>query len=104
MDLKKVLAANIKAYRLRLGLTQDQLAKSAKMNVRYLNQVENHGANLTMENLANLAASLEVKPHQLIQVGQDRQELSPSASELPGLEAAVGLLKSYISRTAKPAK
>lgn len=99
MDLKKVLAANIKAYRLRLGLTQDQLAKSAKMNVRYLNQVENHGANLTMDNIVRLAVSLEVKPHELIQVGVlDKTETAPSPEELPGLEAAMRLLKSYRSK------
>lgn len=60
---------SIRAARLMVGLTQQQLASAANVNVRQIQRVENgesSAGNLTARNLLAIADVLDVDPHDLI--------------------------------------
>jgi transcriptional regulator with XRE-family HTH domain len=48
-----------------VGLTQSQLAKAAGMSNAYVVEIENHGANLSLNALLRLAKALNVSPGSL---------------------------------------
>lgn len=59
MDIKRVVSQNIREFRIRLGLTQQQLAERTKLNMRHLNQMERTPQNLTLDTVQHLAKGLE---------------------------------------------
>lgn len=57
----EAIGANVRAGRNRLGLTQEQLAEAADIDLRFLQRIERGTTNLSIAVLASLAASLKVK-------------------------------------------
>lgn len=105
MELKSVVAKNLKKYRLQSGLTQEELcnrtsiaAKGEKpINVRHYSLMENKGQNLTLETLDRLASALGVPPSRLLESDGADKHQPPSKEEMPGLEAAVRLIRGYLN-------
>lgn len=67
-----ILAKNIRLYRERANLTQDELAdkcslieEDALANRSYISDIENCRRNITLDKVGNLAKALEVEPYQL---------------------------------------
>lgn len=68
--LRLVVAANVKNKRLRLGLSQEQLADISGFHRTYIGSVERGERNVTLSTLEALADALEVVPAELLQ-GKD---------------------------------
>lgn len=60
------LGAAIRAERLRLGVTQEELAWRASLHRTYLANIERGGRNLTLRVISNLARALEVSVRDLL--------------------------------------
>lgn len=54
------VAATVRSLRVEQGLSLSALAKAAQLSSAYLSRVENHLASLTLQNLAMVAAALNV--------------------------------------------
>jgi DNA-binding XRE family transcriptional regulator len=63
--IKEVLALNLKLNRLKLGLTQENLAEKAQISTHYLAMVELARKFPSADMLERLAAALEIEPHEL---------------------------------------
>lgn len=64
--LRLTLGANVRAERLRRGLTQEGLAEELDMTPRYLAGIERGERNLTLDSIEALAAQLNMDPHALL--------------------------------------
>jgi transcriptional regulator with XRE-family HTH domain len=66
MDLRDVLAANLRRLRNEKGLAQDDLAYEAKVSRSYLSQLEKGTSYASLKILEKLAKALDVEPYELI--------------------------------------
>ena len=73
MDIREILAANIKETRRKKGLTQEKLAEKANMSLHYLAILELARRFPSGEMLERLAEALEVEPHELFTVAPSPQ-------------------------------
>jgi transcriptional regulator with XRE-family HTH domain len=65
-DPRKLLGVAIKRRRLRLGLTQEQLAEAADLHWTYISGIERGVRNVSILNLCNIAAALDVRVRVLV--------------------------------------
>ena len=76
MDIKDILAKNVKLYRSRLGYTQKQLAdvcsqlteytnNDALADSSYISDIENSRRNIALDKVELLSKALNVEPYQL---------------------------------------
>lgn len=63
---RKTVGQNVRAFRLRLGLTQEQLAEKAGLHWTYISGVERGRYNVSLDTLETLAAALGRKPFELL--------------------------------------
>lgn len=85
----RYIAANVRKQRLRLGLTQEQLAQQSGIDLTYIQRIERASINTTIEKLVLLAETLELTPGML---------LRPAKLQ----ERPVGRPRSKIARPKKP--
>jgi len=62
MSLGSIVAKNIRALRLEVGLSQKDLADKTGLTVRYISRLENTSPNITLEVIEKLAQGLDVAP------------------------------------------
>ena len=64
-----VIGKNIKKYRLKCGLTQEQLAEKANMSAGFLSQIEapNMVMGLSLATVFAIAEALQVPPSKLLE-------------------------------------
>ena len=73
MDIKDILAKNVKLYRTRLGYTQDELADicynlqadDALTNRSFISDIEHSRRNIALDKVELLSQALNVEPYQL---------------------------------------
>ena len=65
VNIRKILALNLKENRLRCGLTQEKLAEKAGISANYLSMVEISKKFPTPEMLDRLAQALDIQTFQL---------------------------------------
>lgn len=73
MDIRQILAKNVKLYRERLGYSQEDLAgrcgsfreKDGLSNRSFISDIENCRRNVTLDRIELLAKALEVEPYLL---------------------------------------
>ncbi|MFA6124475.1 helix-turn-helix domain-containing protein [Sphingomonas sp.] len=70
--LQATVAANVRCKRLRLGLSQEQLADLSGFHRTYIGSVERGERNITLSTLESLAAALETTPTELLQAKDGR--------------------------------
>ena len=66
MDLKEVVAANLRRIRHDKKLTQEELADRVSLSVRYIGSVERGRASPTVTVLGRIANALGVEPSALL--------------------------------------
>lgn len=66
MESRKLVGINVRKYREKLDLSQEELAFEANMHRTYISGVERGVRNPTLVILDRLAKALKVKPHELI--------------------------------------
>lgn len=84
--LKNVISRNVRALRLKAGLTQQALADKAGIDVRYVSRLETNPQNITVANLERVAKALKVSPAALV---GDGSELETTAKGLSALDDAI---------------
>lgn len=65
-DPRKLLGNAIRKQRLKLGLTQEQLAEKADLHWTYISGIERGHRNVSIVNLNHIAIALGVKVRDLI--------------------------------------
>jgi transcriptional regulator with XRE-family HTH domain len=71
VDIREILATNIKEKRRKKGFTQEKLAEKADMSLHYLAILELACKFPSGDMLERLAEALEVEPHELFTVAPD---------------------------------
>ncbi|WP_341932066.1 helix-turn-helix transcriptional regulator [Streptococcus pluranimalium] len=62
MMKKLTIGSQIKSYRTKLKLTQQELAERSELSLPFINLVENDKRNLSVETLLKLLSALEISP------------------------------------------
>lgn len=73
MDIREILARNVKKYRLQLRYSQEDLAgicssireEDGLSNRSFISDIENCRRNITLDKIELLALALEIEPYQL---------------------------------------
>jgi transcriptional regulator with XRE-family HTH domain len=66
MELRDILARNVRRLRNDLGLTQEELADRAKIDRTYVSNIENCKNAATVDMIGQVAAGLGVEPGDLL--------------------------------------
>ena len=77
MDTKELLGRRVREIRKKRGLTQEQLAERASVDVKYLGNIERGHENPTVGILEKLAGALSVKIHQMLDFEHELQGVRP---------------------------
>ena len=75
--LQARFGAAIKSHRLRLGVTQEELAWRADLHRSYLADIERGGRNVTLSSIVNLARALQITLADLLSHGLDLGVINP---------------------------
>ncbi|MCI0348634.1 MAG: helix-turn-helix transcriptional regulator [Acidobacteriales bacterium] len=65
-DPNRVVAHNVRLLRMRLGLSQEDLAEKCGLHRTYVGAIERAERNITLSTLNRLAVALAVSPEELI--------------------------------------
>ena len=71
-DLKKIVGINLKYYRYKEGLSQEEFYEKYKLSVKYFANLERGNINMKLDTLQLLAEVLEVPPTELITFSEQR--------------------------------
>jgi transcriptional regulator with XRE-family HTH domain len=63
---RRTVGQNVRTFRLRLDLTQEQLAEKAGLHWTYISGVERGRYNVSLDTLETLASALGRKPFELL--------------------------------------
>ena len=66
MDLKEVMAVNLRRLRHAKGMTQEELAERAGLSARYVGGIERADVSASVTVLGRIAAALEVEATELV--------------------------------------
>lgn len=69
MELRRVLAKNIRTYRHQKDISQERLAEICGLHRTYVGSVERAERNVTLSTLAAFAVALDIPAHQLLTRG-----------------------------------
>ena len=72
--IREVLATNIKEYRRKLGMTQEELAEKANVSTHYIAMIETCKKYPKPEMLEHIAKTLDIEPYKLFSVVSDPNE------------------------------
>jgi transcriptional regulator with XRE-family HTH domain len=66
MDLKEVVAVNLRRIRHASNLTQEELAARANLSARYIGAIERGDVSASVTVLGQIADALEIEPGRLV--------------------------------------
>lgn len=66
MGIRDILATNLRRYRIRQGLSQEELAHRAKIDRTYVSAIERSVYGVTIDVLDRLARALDVEASDLL--------------------------------------
>ena len=84
-EVKKEVGLAIRDLRIKRGLSQAALAKSAGTNRYFPTRVETGTRNLTLQRMSRLAEALGVGEGEFFKIGQQKARAHPWAEELKAL-------------------
>ncbi len=61
-----ILGKNIKYYRIKCNITQEQLSERVNLSVRYMSDLENGKVNVTLSTLISIAKIFNVEVYMLL--------------------------------------
>ena len=64
--LRDIVGNNIKKYRKKLGISQEELAERARLHRTYIGGIERGERNITLDSLQTIADALNIAPVELI--------------------------------------
>lgn len=65
MDIVKVFGKNLKKYRTKIGLSQEQFAEKCGMHRTYISAIECCRRSISLENIQRIADALEIETYKL---------------------------------------
>ena len=65
MDIIKVFSENLKEYRIKLGLSQEQFAEKCGLHRTYISSIERFQRNVSIENVQKIADALGIESYKL---------------------------------------
>ena len=65
MDIIKVFGSNVKAYRQRIGLSQEAFAEKCGMHRTYISAIECYRRSISLENIQRIADALGIETYKL---------------------------------------
>lgn len=68
MDLKDVMAINMRRLRHDKGLTQEEMAERSGLSMRYVGSIERAAVSASVSVLGRIASALDVDPCELIRM------------------------------------
>ncbi len=95
MDLGKNVAKNVRAIRLKQGMSQQQLADKTGLTVRYISRLENTAPNVTLDVLERISKGLGCSAAELLGEGSLDLGLKKSTEML---DQTIKFLQSIRSR------
>jgi transcriptional regulator with XRE-family HTH domain len=93
--ITKIVAANVKAERLRAGLSQQRLAEKTGLSVRYISRLECSPQNIKIDKVAVIATAMGVPPDKLL---REVEQTVVNPSVLDNLNEAIRLLQIVLSQ------
>lgn len=69
MDLKEIMARNLRRVRHDKKLTQEELAERAGLSMRYVGAIERGDVSASVTVLGQIADALEIEPGELLKKG-----------------------------------
>jgi transcriptional regulator with XRE-family HTH domain len=86
MDIRKLVGANVRRYRLSANLSQEAVAVRMDADRAFVSQIERGGQNVTLLTVHHLAEALGVRPVDLFDesVEADKHEIEPRPVEPDG--------------------
>lgn len=81
-DMAKIIAKNVRAERLRLGMSQQKLANLTGLTVRYISRLETEPQNIRVDKIGIIARAMGIKPERLIQRSETTEPDASAAEEL----------------------
>jgi transcriptional regulator with XRE-family HTH domain len=66
MSLVHIFATNVRKYRVEKGLSQEALADLAGLHRTYISAIERERRNISIDNIENIAAALDVDAFMLL--------------------------------------
>lgn len=67
MDIIKVFRANLRKYRTKKGLSQEQFAEICGLHRTYISDIECFQRNVSLENVQRIADALGIESYKLLQ-------------------------------------
>lgn len=64
--IRQILSTNIKKYRLKQNMSQEDLAFQCDLHRTYISDVERCNRNISIDNIAKIASALHVSPADLL--------------------------------------
>lgn len=65
MDIVKVFGTNVKMYRLKRKMSQEDLADKSHLHRTYISAIECFRRSISLENIQRIADALEIEPYKL---------------------------------------
>jgi len=75
--LRKILSANIKQYRAKLGLTQEKLAEIVELSDQTINDIEGCRTWVSDKTLIKIARAFNIEAYQLLYPQNEAEKLNP---------------------------
>ena len=74
LGIRQILAANLKEYRRKSGMTQEELAEKANVSTHYIAMIETCKKYPKPDMLEHIAKTLEIEPYKLFSFISDPNE------------------------------
>lgn len=66
MELRKILADNVKFYRSQLKISQEKLAERCNLSTNYVGSIESRARRVNIDTIEKLAKGLQIDPSELL--------------------------------------